>query len=95
MRLFKLYSDFTRLQHAVSWLLCFKAYIRYKHSNYGKLPSTGPLTANECDDVFDVIIRSVQVHSLKEVIKIFPNQSELDDPVDPVTEEMIKKSPGL
>ena len=32
LRLFKHYS-ITRLQRAVSWLLRFKTYIRYKHSN--------------------------------------------------------------
>ena len=62
-------------------------YIRYKHSNYGKPLSTGPLTADECDDAFDVIIRSVQANSFKEVINILPNQSELDDPVNPVTKK--------
>ena len=63
LHLFKHYSDFTRLQRAVSWLLRFKTYIQYKHSNYGKPPSTGPLTADECDDAFDMIIRSVQANS--------------------------------
>ena len=95
LRLFKHYSDFMRLQRAVSWLLRFKTYVRYKHSNYGKPPSTGPLTADECDDAFDVIIRSVQANSFKEVINILSNQFELDDPVNPVTEEIIKKSPDL
>ena len=95
LRLFKHFSSLTRLQRAVSWLPRFKTYIQYKHLNYGKPPSTGPLTADECDDAFDVIIRSVQANSFKEVIKILPNQSELNDPVDPVPEEMIKKSPDL
>ena len=36
LRLFKHYTNFTRLQRSVSWILRFKAYIRYKHSNYDK-----------------------------------------------------------
>ena len=94
-RLFARYSNLTRLQRSVVWILRFKSYVRWKISGCGKNLPVGPLTTAECKKALDVTFQLVQDHSFKDVLCILPDQLKLSGPVAPVTEELIKKSSCL
>ena len=94
-RLFAHYSDFTRLQRAVAWMIRFIVFLRWKGKSCNQIPLTGPLTAAECCAAQETILRVTQVQSFAEVFAILPNQSEVSDPAFIVTEQMIKGSTAL
>ena len=94
-RLFARYSNLTRLQWSVAWILRFKSSVRWKISGCGKNLPMVPLTAAECKKALDVTFQLVQDRSFKDVLRILPDQLKLSGPVAPVTEELIKKSSCL
>ena len=94
--LFARYSDLTRLQRAVAWLLRFKDYFKWKHSRDAKRPNVGPLTAKECETAHEAVLQVTQAQSFPEAFAVLSDRTEKDSgPINPITKEMIQKYPAL